>query len=286
MLNIQTGRRLRPVLLLALLFFCLGAAAATAATFNIGIMQAQSGTAKKYAPLEAYLQKRDIHIKFIPLNSYTEAAARFEKGEVDGMFSGSGVAGALLLKGLVNPLVRPVDTQGRSTYWAVVVGRKGDKPFTGSAAYFSGKKVAFSALASSGEFFFLAIPGIDRVGARTIVATNHQDALDKLTRGDADAAIVKNTVWDSLKGKYPALEQVGQDGGQNPNETLIVSKKTSPENLKHMLSVLLAVGSDPEAAAVRESMGIKGFMVTTTNDFGHTFTLLKRAGVTPQYDFR
>lgn len=286
MLNFQTGRRLRPVLLLALLFFCTGAATATAATFNIGIMQAQSGTAKKYAPLEAYLQKRDIQVKFIPLNSYTEAAARFGKGEVDGMFSGSGIAGALLLKGLVNPLVRPVDTQGRSTYWAVVVGRKGDKPFTGSAAYFNGKKVAFSALASSGEFFFLAIPGIDRVGARTIVAANHQDALDKLTKGDADAAIVKNTVWDSLKGKYPALEQVGQDGGQNPNETLIVSKKTSPENLKHILSVLLAVGSDPEAATVRESLGIKGFMVTTTNDFGHTFTLLKRAGVTPQYDFK
>lgn len=286
MLNIKTGHRLRPALLLVIFFICIGAETAIAATFNIGIMQAQSGAAKKYAPLEAYLQKRDIHIKFIPLNSYTEAAARFEKGEVDGMFSGSGIAGVLLLKGLVNPLVRPVDTQGRSTYWAVVVGRKGDKPFTGSAAYFNGKKVAFSALASSGEFFFHAIPNIDRVDARTIVANNHQDALDKLNKGVADFAIVKNMVWDTLKGKYPALEQVGQDGGQNPNETLIVSKKTSPEDLKHILSVLLAVGSDPEAGAVRESMGIKGFMVTTTNDFTHTLTLLKRAGVTPQYDFR
>lgn len=259
---------------------------ALADNFKIGIMQAQAGAAKKYAPLEEYLETKNIHVKFVTFANYSDAATMFEKGAVDGMFSGSGVAGAFLIRGIVTPLVRPVDTLGRSTYWAVVIGRKGDKPFAGTADYFKDKRVAYSAIASSGEFFYRAIPGIDRIEARTIVASNHQDALDRLNKGEADLAIIKNMVWDSLKAKYPNLEQVGQDGGQNPNETLIVSKTISPANLKAVLNAFLAIGTDPGAAGVRESMGVKGFILTTTNDFSHTLGLLKRAGVTPQYDLK
>ena len=200
------------------------------------------------------------------------------------MFSGSGVAGTFILKGLAKPLVRPVDNQGRSTYWAVVVGRKGEKPFTGDAGYFLNKRVTFSAMASSGEFFYRALPGINNVGAQASIAGNHQAAIEKLSKGEADFAIIKNTVWDSLKSKYPHLAQVGQDGGQNPNETLIISNKTSPETIKEVLTALLSVGKNPAAAAVRETMAIKDFQLTTTNDFVHTLSLLNRAGVTADYD--
>jgi len=274
------------ILFLTLVFFALGQGTATAGVFKIGIMQAQAGAAKKYEPLEAYLLKENIHVKFVPFDNYKEAAQLFAKGEVDGMFSGSGVAGAFILKDLVKPLVRPVDNQGRSTYWAVVIGRKGEKPFTGDAGYFLNKKVTFSAMASSGEFFYRALPGINNVGAQTLIAGNHQIAIEKLSKGEADFAIIKNTVWDSLKSKYPQLAQVGQDGGQNPNETLIISNKTSQETIKEVLNALLNVGKNPAAADVREKMAIKGFQLTTTNDFAHTLSLLKRAGVTADYDLR
>lgn len=258
---------------------------ASAGAFKVGIMQAQSGAAEKYASLEEYLLKENVHVKFIPFNNYTEAAQLFEKGEVDGMFSGSGVAGTFILKGLVKPLVRPVDNQGRSTYWAVVIGHKGGEAFTGEAEYFRNKKVSFSAVASSGEFFYRAIPGIEKVKAQVLLAKNHQNAIEKLSSGVADYAIIKNTVWGSLKNKYPNLELIGQDGGQNPNNTLIISNKTSPETIKEVLNALLAVEKNPDAAAVRKVMGIKSFQITTTNDFSHTLSLLKRAGVTADYNF-
>lgn len=274
------------VLLFTVVFFALGQAPAMAGVFKIGIMQAQAGGAKKYESLETYLQKENVQVKFVTFNNYKEAAQLFAKGDVDGMFSGSGVAGIFILKGLVKPLVRPVDNQRRSTYWAVVIGRKGEKPFTGDAGYFLNKRVTFSVMASSGEFFYRALPGINNVGAKTTIAGNHQAAIEKLSKGEADFAIVKNTVWDSLKNKYPELVQVGQDGGQNPNETLIVSNKISPETMKEVLNALLGVEKNPAAAAVRESMAIKGFQLTTTNDFSHTLTLLREAGVTADYDLK
>lgn len=274
------------ILIMTITLLALGMGTASAAVFKIGIMQAQSGAAKKYEPLETYLQKENIQVKFVPLSNYVEAAQLLAKGDVDGMFSGSGVAGVYILKNLVKPLVRPVDNQGRSTYWAVIVGRKGDKAFSGNADYFRNKKITFSAMASSGEYFFRALPGINNAGAQTSIANNHQAAIETLNKGEADFAIIKNTVWDSLKNKYPNLEQIGQDGGQNPNETLIVSSKTSPETIKEVLKALLAVEKNPAAAAVRESMAIKGFQLTTTNDFAHTLSLLKRAGVTTEYDLK
>lgn len=277
---------LSTILFTLMILLTIGKDAAFAGVFKIGIMQAQTGAAKKYESLENYLLKENVHVKFVTFNNYQEAAQLFEKGAVDGMFSGSGVAGALILKGLVKPLVRPVDKQGRSTYWAVVIGNKGNAPFSGDATYFKGKRVSYSAMASSGEFFYRAIQGIDKVGAQGLVAGNHQAAIDMVNKGEADFAIVKNMVWDSLKTKYPNLEQTGQDGGQNPNETLIVSNKTSPETIKDVLKALLAVEKSPQAATVRDNMSIKGFLLTTTNDFSHTLLLLKQAGITANYDFK
>lgn len=273
------------ILFIVVSLLTLGNNSASAEVFKIGVMQAQTGAAKKFESLEKYFLKENVHVKFVTFSGYTEAAQLFAKGEVDGMFSGSGVAGTFILKGLVKPLVRPVDNQGRSTYWAVVIGHKGDKPFSGEAGDFRNKKITFSALASSGEFFYRAIPGINNVNAESLIASNHQAAIDKINKGEADFAIIKNTVWDSLKNKYPNLEQIGQDGGQNPDNTLIISNKTSPETIKEVLTALLAVEKDPDAAAVRKDMAITSFQITTTNDFAHTLSLLKRAGVTADYDF-
>ena len=52
------------------------------------------------------------------------------------MFSGSGIAGCMIIKDLAYPVVRPVSNGGWSTYWAVVLAPKGSPRFTQDAAYF------------------------------------------------------------------------------------------------------------------------------------------------------
>lgn len=269
--------------------FLLAVASATVAfgaEVKIGIMQAQAGDARKYQPLLDYLSKKGLPTTFVTATTYPAAADMFAKGQVDAMFSGSGIAGTMIIKEVADPLVRPVNQDGTSTYSAVVIAKKGGAKFTPSADYFAGKRVIFTSLASSGEFFFHSL-GASKA-KELMQAASHGAALDALNRGQADVAIVKNRVWEKEKSKYPELEQVGKDSGENPDNTLIVSKKLSKTTTDKLAAILLGIGSDssPEAKAVKDSMKIAKFTKTAATDFKTTLPLLKKAGVNKSFNFK
>ena len=261
--------------------------AAQADPFKIAIMQDKKGAAKKYTPLLNYLKKNGIDGSFVGTKNYDYAAKMFASGKVDAMFSGSGVAGTMIIKEVAYPLVRPVDKKGNSTYWAVVIAPKGSSTYSQNADYYSNKKVIFCSLASSGEFYFRSISGSLDVGATMEKAASHGAAIDALSKEMADVAIVKNRVWDKVQSKYSNLMLVGKDDGENPNDTLIISRKVNNALAEKVKVVLLALQDDPsaEAQAVRDSLGIQGYIVTTKDDFKHTIYLLKRAGVSKYFNF-
>jgi len=280
------SNRFRCFLLLLVLLLA-GAGSAVAGEFRLAVMQPTKGGVAQFELLAGYLEKNGIKTTIIAPKSYQDAARMFAEGRVEGMFSGSGVAGVMLLKKSAYPLVRPVTTRGTSTYWAVLVARKGAPPFDGSADYFRGKRVACCALASSGEFFLRAIPGASEAAAGVTIAASHGEAIEAVKRGAADIAIVKNLVWNDLKGRYPALEQVGSDFGQNPDNTLIVADRIDKGLGKKLKELLLGLKNDPspEAEAVRQGLGLREYILTAVADFNHTLSLLKWAGVGPDYDF-
>ena len=272
----------------ALLIAGLAPVSVEASQFKIAIMQDKKGAAKKFRPLMQYFKDNGIDAGFIATKNYTHAARMFADGKVDGMFSGSGIAGAMIIKELAYPLVRPNSLAGWSTYWAVVIAPKGSPKFTQNASYFKNKKVIFTSLASSGEFFFRSLEGSLNVGATMKKAGSHGAAIGAISKGAADVAIVKNRVWDSLKGKYPNLVRVGEDAGENPNGTLIISNKADRAIVANVKSVLLSLKDDnsAKAKAVKKSLGIDGYLETTGNDFQFTIPMLKKAGVTKGFNFK
>lgn len=255
-----------------------------AAEFKIGIMQDQAGAAKQYGPLIDLFKANGIEIMLQGFSNYTDAAVKFADGGMDAMFAGSGVAGAMMIKKVAYPVLRPVTEDGFSTYWAVVLAPKGSPQFAGDAAYFKDKKIMCSALASSGEFFARSHIGKDR---ELMKAASHGVAIDGVAKGLADVAIVKNRVWDKVKDKYPGVEMVGQDTGENPDNTLIVSYKTDKELMAKVESVLLGLegNTSKEAAEVKSSLKITKYIPTTEADFSHTLGLLGQAGVTADFNF-
>lgn len=265
---------------------CMTAGMGRAADVTIALHQAQAGDARKYQPLLDYLGKKGISAQFQAASDYQAASEMFAKGTVDAMFSGSGVAGTMIIKGLADPVARPVGQDGVSTYAAVIVAPKGGPKFGGSADYFAGKKVIFAPLASAGEIYFHSL-GQSKPG-EIMKAANHGAALDALARGLADVAIVKNHVWNKEKGKYPQLELVYEDRGQNPDGTLIVSKRMNPALVQKISGALLAIKDDgsPEAVAVKESLKMREFIRTTDADFKQTLVMLKKAGVTRDWAFK
>ncbi len=257
-----------------------------AADMKIAIMQAQAGDARKYQPLLDYLAKKGIPASFITAANYQAAAEMFSKGQADAMFSGSGVAGTMIIKGVAAPLVRPVGQDGISTYSAVVITKKGGPKFTGSPDYFAGKKVIFTALASAGEFYYHSL-GASKA-KEIMLAASHGAAIDALNRGQADIAVVKNRVWAKEMSKYPDLESVGGDKGENPDNTLIVSNKFSKETAQKLSAALLSIKADSsaEANAVKKSLQISEYITTTEKDFSSTLSLLKKAGVNKNFNFK
>jgi len=275
------------ILFLALTF-SVAAGFAHADSLKIAIMQDKKGAAKKFQPLVPYFKTQGVDVSFVGAKNYAAAAQMFASGKVDAMFSGSGVAGSMIIKEVAQPLVRPVSKSGTSTYWAVVIAPKGSPRFTQNADYFKGKKVIFCSLASSGEFYFRSIEGATKVGAEMKKAASHGAAVDALSKGAADVAIVKNLVWDKIKDKYPDLARVGEDPGENPNGTLIVSKKMDGSLADKVKSALLAMESNSsvEAKTARDGMKVRGYLETSVDDFKHTIPMLKKAGVDKSFNFK
>jgi ABC-type phosphate/phosphonate transport system substrate-binding protein len=257
-----------------------------AADVTIVLHQSQAGDARKYQPLLDYMKKKGVLAEFHAAQDYQAAADLFAKGSVDAMFSGSGVAGTMMIKGLAYPVVRPVGQDGVSTYAAVIIAHKGGPRFGGSADYFNGKRVIFGALASAGELYFRSLgPSSPK---EIMKAANHGAAIDALARGTADVAVVKNHVWHKEKGKYPQLELVYEDAGQNPDGPFIVSKKMKPALVGKITTILLNLKDDtsPEAKAAMDSLKIREYIKATEADFKHTLAMLKKAGITKDWAFR
>jgi len=255
--------------------------------FRIVIMQDQKGMAETYRPLLNFLKEKGFEASFVAARNYPHAAELFASGLADGMFSGSGVAGCMFIKQVAYPVVRPVNIEGWSTYWAVVIGPEGSKRFTQNASYFDNKKVLFCSLASSGEFYFHSLDGSLQTHATLLKASSHGVALDALSRQAADFAIVKNRVWDKARSKYPGLIRVGEDPGENPDGTLIVSKKTDDSVVETLRNILLELEQDPTPSALSAKKGLKlkAFIPTSIADFKYTIQLLKKAGVDKNFNF-
>lgn len=247
-------------------------------------MQDKAGEAAKYSPLVDFFKAKGIDVKLKGYRNYPDAAIKFAQGDVDAMFAGSGVAGTMMIKNVAYPLVRPVHDAGWSTYWAVVLAPEGSPEFTGDPAYFKDKKIICSSLASSGEFFARSFLGKDR---ELMKAGSHGMAIKALGKGVADIAIVKNRVWDSMKSEFPQIAQVGQDNGENPDGTLIVSVKADKNTVAQVKEKLLGLEADNSdvAKAVKAKLKVTGFIPTTEDDFSHTLELLGKAGVTEDFNF-
>jgi len=276
------------LLILAATLFSCPAEASAQGVFRLALMQSQRHAETRFRPLQDYLRRNGVEVEIVLTEDYPDAARMFAAGEVDGMFSGSAVAGAMILKGTAYPLLRPLSRSGESEYWAVILARRGTARYSPSADYFRGKRVASCALASAGELYLRSIPGAAQ-GVRSLLLTaTHQAALVALAKGEVEVAIVKNLVWENLQTQYPALEAVGQDAGRNPNNTLIVSRRADPKVVERLTALLLGLGSDPgrEAGLARAALNIQGYIPTSVDDFDHTLRLLAAAGIGANYDFR
>jgi ABC-type phosphate/phosphonate transport system substrate-binding protein len=257
-------------------------------TLNLIIMAAQDPKKEgaMYDTLARYLAANSARVDKINLRvakNYPEAVQLFQSGTADGIFAGSFVAAILIKKGLVKPVARPVTPAGVSTYKALVVAKEGTKPFAGLDDW-KGRKVAYSALASSGEIFARTLLPAGEAPDKfftQLIAPSHQAALNAVQAGQADYAVVKNTIWDPAK--YPGLAVVGGDSEENPDRTLVLGTGAYADYGEELKGILVKLGKDgsEKAVAIKTAFGCAGFIPTGADDFRHTFVIIDKAHINP-----
>ncbi len=272
--------------------FCLAVTLTTAAvapaadTLRLVVMSSEvpKKEGPKYAALAEYLKAGIPSIGEVQLRiakDYLEAAKLFQDGEADGMFSGSFVAGILIKKMIARPIARPVLANGATTFTTSIIARKGTKPFTGIGD-FRGKRVAYTLLASAGEVFVLGLlPAGEKPGNvyTPVPAPSPLIAINAVQSDAADYAVVKSMVWDPAR--FPDLALVGEDKGENPNNTLIMSNAAADKHGEEIRRLLLKIESDSSAQAVevKKLFGIRAFIPTTNADFKHTFEVIEKVRI-------
>jgi len=251
---------------------------------------------ERYNVLRKYLSsKLGIAVNFTSLSRYGNIIDRFTAEKMDGAFFGSFTYGLAHWQLGVEPLARPVNLDGTSTYHGYLFARK-DSGIRRSADM-KGKRFAFVEHATTAGYLFplaffkaSGVSNPENYLGRSFFAGSHDAAILAVLNRDADVGAAKNTIYDQLAGENPRIEQeliILATSGVVPQNCLAVRKDLDPELKQELKRVLVDMERDPEGAEVLRKFGARGFVETTDRDYAYLYTLAAQVGIDMKtYNYR
>ncbi|MEK6745162.1 MAG: phosphate/phosphite/phosphonate ABC transporter substrate-binding protein [Nitrospirota bacterium] len=243
---------------------------------------------ERYLVLRKYLLDRlGITANFTSLSRYGNIIERFNAEKMDGAFFGSFTYTLAHRQLGVEPLVRPVNLDGTSTYHGYIFVRK-DSGIR-STNDMKGKRFAFVEQATTAGYIFpLAyfkasnIPDPQQHLGQSFFAGSHDAAILAVLNREADIGAAKNTIFDQLASENPRIEQeliILATSGVVPQNCLAVRKDLDPVLKAELKRVLLEMDKTPEGAEVLRKFGARGFVETTDRDYAYLYTLTAQVGI-------
>lgn len=248
-----------------------------------------------YARFASYLTARlGRRVTMVRRRTYREVNELLRNGHVD---AGIICAGAYAvgreefgLAMLAVPVVK-----GATTYRAYVLAQRG-----------SGKKrledlegavFAFSdPLSNSGYRHVAAVllgkgTTPSRFFGRTFFTYSHDNTIEAIRDGIADAGVVDSLVWDQLLREDPRLAnelEIVDRSGEFPNSPVVVSPRAAPLLVASLSRVLLDMPANPAGREILQDLGISGFVSMPDSAFDPIAASWRELGVitTPPKDGR
>jgi phosphonate transport system substrate-binding protein len=243
---------------------------------------------ERYHHLKSYLfQTLGIKVSFTSLSRYGNIIEHFRDEKLDGAFFGSFTYGLARHQIGVEPLVRPVNLDGTSTYHGYLFARK-DSGIR-KVSDLKGKRFAFVERATmAGYLFPLAYfkeHGISDVHAyigETFFAGSHDAAILAVLNRDADVGVAKNTIFDAMAQENTRIGKelmVIATSGVVPQNCLAVRKDLDPELKNALKSALLAMDKHEVGQEMLKRFGARGFIETQDGDFTYLYRLASQVGI-------
>ncbi len=238
----------------------------------------------RFVPLSDYLDKKtgyDVDIK--PMSNYGQLYEEMRDGNIDAGFFGSLVYAITQARIGIEPLVRPVQLNGKSTYTGLLFVRK-DAGIKNIAAM-KGKTIALVDPATTGGYLaqkdYFAHHGINIDTDMKILWTgSHEAAIKAVLSNQAEVGGAKNTVVAKFRKENSVFDTVVEIINETPKQgvpdnTLAVRNGLDPAKKARLRKVLLAMNSDPEGKKVLARFGAIKFIPTTDEEFKPLYDLVR-----------
>ncbi len=243
---------------------------------------------ERYQVLKRYLfDKLGLTINFTSLTRYGNIIEHFTGEKMDGAFFGS-FTYALAHEQLgIEPLARPVNPDGTSTYHGYIFVRKDSGIRT--AADMKGRRFAFVDQATTAGYLFplayFKLNGINNPHTylrESFFAGSHDAAILAVLNKEADIGAAKNTVFDQLVTENPRIEKelvILAASEVVPQNCLAVRKDLDPELKSALQKALIEMDKSDEGAETLRKFGARGFIDTRDSDYHYLYKLAEQAGI-------
>lgn len=243
---------------------------------------------KRFEPLAAYLSARmNAKVELSLLSRYGNIIERLMETDIDAAFLGS-FTGALAISQLgVEPIARPVNEDGASTYSGYIFVRtdSGIK----SVADMKGKTFAFVEKATTAGYVFpLAwlkqnqVDNIDTYFKAYHFTGSHDSAIDSVLSGRADIGAAKNTIYNFIRKENPRIDKeltILETSPTVPSNGLCVKPDMPQAKKERLRQELLSLHESNEGGEVLKSLGFQKFVETSKEDYQPVFTMADEAGI-------
>jgi phosphonate transport system substrate-binding protein len=261
-----------------------------AVELTIGLIPEQNvfKQVRRYRPIGEYIEKKTgIKINFTILSRYGNIIESFNKKKMDGAFWGS-FTGALAIKKLgIQPIVRPVNLDGTSSYKGYIFVHK--YSVIDSVERMRNGIIAFVDRATTAGYIFpLAylrehgVKNIDTYFKEYYFTGSHDAAIYAVLNKEAEIGCAKNTIFELLAKEDPRVKEDLVIIAQSPEvpSNGLGLRKDIPFVIKRQLKrVFLEMDKDPEGKKVLEKFGAYRFIETTEKDYAPVFEIAKKAGI-------
>jgi phosphonate transport system substrate-binding protein len=263
---------------------------AHARDIRIGLIPEQNvfKQVRRYRPLGDYIEaKTGLKIKFTILSRYGNIIKSFHSKKLDGAFWGS-FTGAMAIRRLgIQPIARPVNPDGSSTYHGYILVRKNSN--IRSVADMKNRTIAFVEKATTAGYIF-PLAFLRRNGVKIIdgyfkeyyFTGSHDAAINALLSGDADIACAKNTVYEIMAEKDPRLQKdllILARSPDVPSNGLGLRRDMQFSIKSDIKKTILEMHKDPDGRKVLKEFGVLRFIETTREDYQPVFEIAEDAGI-------